>query len=310
MNKNIFYILLGITLLSVACTKDNGGDDTGTGETITEPFTEGIVEMGMYSHGIDLGYYIKNIDFSRDDTREQLESLIEEQGAEQDFISLFQAIGDQNPLAALVLTMNTVICDYYIKGETVLGKARGFGYIYDHFHDQGNDIGKIYMETDVQTDEISESDRRLSVEYAPSEQKDVNPNSSFDVDLFERTLLTKKENVEGYACDVTEYIPKGGNVNIPMKKLLVYTSTLFSSTINFTHPFYVPEAGGILRIDIFMENDAQATMEMRPYKITPQSIRETQLAIQHTEPVYAIDDVSWAWKSLGLFMSGWSTFED
>ncbi|HLT87695.1 MAG TPA: hypothetical protein VKZ57_08905 [Sphingobacterium sp.] len=312
VTKNFLYLSLSILFIVVACSKDNKEDDN-LGPVTTEPFTEGTVEMGMYSHGIDLGYYIKNIDFSRNDTREQLENLMKERGSEQDFISHFQAIGEQNPFAALVLVINTSICDYYIKGETVLGKAQGFGYIYDHFHDQGNDVGKIYMETDAQVAEIPESDRKLYVEYAPSAQKETNPNSSFDADLFDRKPLSKKENILGYACDVTEYTPKVGSTSpsgVIMHKILVYTSPLFSNTINFTHPFYVPEAGGILRVDIFLEDNEQPTLEMRPYKITPQPISETELVIQHTEPIYALDDFNWGMKSLAIFMSGWSTFED
>lgn len=318
MSKKALYVLLSIVFLSTACSIDDQEIEDND-EIVNTPFTEGIVEMGMFSHGIDIGHYIDHIDFSRNDTQEQLESLIAELGPENDLMSHFQAIGERNPMAAFVLMINTVISDYYIKDETVFGKSRGFGFVYDHFHDKGSDVGKIYMHTLASTPEIPEADRTLYVEYSPSEQAGTNPNSSFDVDLFDRQQLDRKENILGYACDVTRYTPKAGFTPPPadpanpiagpmIHQLVVYTSPLFSNTINFTHPFYMPEEGGILRVDIFLENSDQPTLEMRPYQITPQVISEAQLGIESTEPVYQITDFSWGWKSLAIFMSGWATF--
>lgn len=317
MNKNIFYILLSIALFSVACSKDSGEDDIGPVET--EPFTEGIVEMGMYSHGIDIGHYIRNLDFSRDDVAEQLEALIEEADGDYDLISHYQAIGENNPFAGLALMMNTVICDYYIKGETVFGKATGLGFTYDHYHDLQNDEGKVYMETQVQISEIPEEDRIVYTEYRPSEYNANNPNSPFDPEMFDRQILNTKENILGYACDVTVYTPKAGltppaDPGSPVSsaiyhKIVVYTSPLFSSTINFTYPFYVPEDAGILRVDIFFEEGDQPTMQMIPEKITAQSISEAQLTIQTAEPVHDYTDFSTGMKLLALFMSGWAVLD-
>lgn len=320
MRKAALYLWLGTAFFTAACSIDNQDDidDIDDNIELTDiPFTEGTVEMGMYSHGIDIGHYIKNIDFSRDDVREQMEALMEEAGPEQNLLSHFQQLSEQNPLAGLVLMFNTLISDYYIKDDIVLGKSRGFGFIYDHLHDKQQDEGKIYMKTLVATDEIPEADRQLYAEYAPSEQEAAGPNNTFDADFFDRQLLDDKENIHGYACNVSVYTPKAGYgtpdpenpLSAPMiRKLVVYTSPLFSETINFTHPFYLPEEGGILRIDMYMDNSDQPTLEMRPYAIRPGQVNAAQLAIDSAEPVYEITDMSWGFKSLAIFMSGWGTF--
>lgn len=316
MKKTSLYFWIGLVFFTAACSIDNQDDIEDIGEVKTEEFTEGIVEMGMFSQGTDIGHYIKHIDFSRDDTGEQLQALIAEAGAEDNFLSHFQQVGEQNPMAVLALMFNTVIADYYIKGEAVLAKSRGFGFNYDHLHDNRQDVGKIFMETLVSTDEIPEADRKISVDYSPSTQEGTSANTSFDADLFNREILDAKENVLGYACNVSVYTPKPEFVtpdpNNPMsqpmiRKLVVYTSPLFSNTINFTHPFYMPEEGGILRVDMYMENGEQPTLEMRPYTINQQTITDAQLNIERSEPIYQMTDFSWGFKALAIFMSGWGT---
>lgn len=317
LKKSTLVWTLGMLVLSTSCAIDDHEDITDEEEVINTTFTEGIVEMGMFTHGIDIGHYIKNIDFSRDDTREQFEELVAEAGPGNDLLSHFQRIGERNPMAVLALMFNTVISDYHIKDDMVLGKSQGFGFIYNHLHDQGRDLGKIYMESLTSTQEIPEADRKIYVEYAPSEQADVSPNTSFDAELFDREVLPATEPVLGYECNVSIYTLKPehapANPDNPMaypmiQKLVVYTSPMFSNTINFTHPFYMPEEGGILRIDMYMDNGEQPTLEMRPYKISPEKINPAQLEIETAEPVYAIDDFSWGFKALAIFLSGWGTF--
>lgn|SRR5690606_1307162 len=315
--KTTLFWALGLLVLITSCAVDDHDDIIDDEEVINAEFTEGIVEMGMFSHGIDIGHYIKNIDFSREDTREQLEELVAEAGLGNDLLSHFQRIGERNPMAGLALMFNTVISDYHIKDDIVLGKSRGFGFIYNHLHDQGKDQGKIYMESLTSTEEIPEADRKIYVEYTPSEQAGVNPNTSFEAELFNREELPDTAPVLGYECDVTVYTlkPEFASVNpdnpmvYPMiRKLVVYTSPLFSNTINFTHPFYMPEEGGILRIDMYLDESEQPTLEMRPYKISSEKLDPAQLEIETAEPVYGIDDFSWGFKALAIFMSGWGTF--
>src|SRR5690606_35908584 len=144
--KHLSRYLFIVLLLFSACAKtdsldpdDQAGDNT--------PFAEGTIEMGMYSHGVDLGFFIKQIDFSRDDVPEQFAELAENNEEAQAFLSLLETYSTNNPFAALGLMMNGVISTYYVKDDVVLGKARGFGYQFDNYHDARHDVGKVFMRT-------------------------------------------------------------------------------------------------------------------------------------------------------------------
>src|SRR3546814_15392450 len=106
--------------------------------------------MGMYSHEIDLGFFIKGIDFSRDDVSEQFAELAENNEEAQQFLALLQEYSSDNPFAALGLMMSANICPYYVKDDVVLGKARGFGYLFDNYQDAANDEGRVFLRTLVQ----------------------------------------------------------------------------------------------------------------------------------------------------------------
>src|SRR5690606_10216970 len=205
LRKSTLAWAFGVLVLSTSCAIADHADIIDEAEAVDTAFTEGIVDMGMFTHGIDMGQYIKHIDFTSVDTREQLEELIAEPGPGNGLLSHFQRIGEQNPMAVLALMFNTVISDYHIKDDIVLGKSRGFGFIYNHLHDQSKDQGKIYMESLTSTQEIPEADRKIYVEYVPSEQAAVSPNTSFDAELFDRQLLPETESVSGYECSVSVY---------------------------------------------------------------------------------------------------------
>lgn len=316
MTRLIFGVFaLWIGFLITGCSKGGDIPNPEEGEVITDVFAEGIVEMGMYSHGVDLGYFIDKIDFSRDDVGEQVADLIENTPSDQNLFALIEEVSERNPFVALSLIMNAVTCTYYVKNDVVFGEARGFGYEYDNFHDRRNDEGKVFIRTLVQTDEISEEDRELSLTYVPS--TDLGMGEGIEYDLYDRRVESRKENVNGYVCDVSTYTLKPGygppaadpGNPVPttpaVRKLVVYTSNLFNPTINFTHPFYLPEEGGILRIEVFYEDTATPTLVMSPKKITPRPITGEELQIRVKEPVYDVNDASVAWKLFAIFFSGW-----
>lgn len=316
----VFSLWIGLSLTS--CSKGGDGipDTEDNGEVVTDVFAEGVIEMGMYSHDVDLGYFIDKIDFSRDDVREQVEELIENTPSDQNIFTLIEELSERNPFVALSLMMNAVTSTYYVKDDVVFGAARGFGYEYDNFHDRRNDEGKIFIRTLVQTDEIPEEDRALSLTYVPS--VDLGIGEHIEHDLYDRRVESRKENVNGYLCEVSTYTLKPGYAPpaadpenpVPttptVRKLLVYTSKLFNPTINFTHPFYLPEEGGILRLEVFYENTDEPTFVMSPKEIIPRPVTGDELQIRVKEPVYTINDTSLAWKLFSIFFSGWGALEN
>ncbi|WP_028297298.1 hypothetical protein [Olivibacter sitiensis] len=314
--KNIFATFLAISLfLLVSCSKK---DDAQQPELPTEttPFTEGTIKMGMYSHGVDLGYFIERLDFSKDDVHEQFLALAQGAGDGQNMMALLQEVGQTNPFVALSLMLNANICTYYIKDNVVLGKATGFGYELDNYHDKGNDEGKVFLRTLVNSPDIAEEDRELSFSYVPSTDLGVGSGGTVDHTLYDRQTETNKETVAGYVCDVSTYTLKSAYIsetdpNNPLPqspqlyKLVTYTSSLFNNTINFTHPFYLPEDHGILQLEIYYEDSAEPTLVMKPTEIIQRPIAQTEMQITVKDPVYTFNDAEVAWKALAILFSGW-----
>jgi len=306
-------------LLVTSCAKNDPADpDNQPGDQT--PFSEGTIEMGMYSHGVDLGLFIREIDFSRGDAAAQFRELVETNEEAQQFMQRLQEYSVSNPFAAMGLMLNGVICTYYVKGDAVLGKARGFGFELDNYHDAGNDEGKLFMRTLVQTDDIPGPDRAVSVHYVPSEDLGVGSGGSIDASMYERSPASEKAVVAGYSCRVAtytlkpEYIPESDPESpLPPSpvcyKLVVYTSDAFHKTINFTHPFYLPEDAGILKLEIFYDNGAEPTLVMQPDDITPRVVTDAEMQVRVTDPVYEYGSTDVAWKMFAILFSGWGALD-
>jgi len=312
------FLCITLLFFSACSKKEPVSPDDKPGDTT--PFSEGTIEMGMYSHGVDLGYFIKNIDFSRNDVRDQFADLTQNSEEGREFAALLQEYSNANPFAALGLITNSVIATYYIKGEVVLGKARGFGYLFDNYHDVAADEGQLFLRSLVQTDEIPEEDRELSVSYVPSTDLGVGNGGAIELSMYDRQRLPDQE-VAGYACNVstytlkTEHIPEPDPGNpLPQSpvcyKLVVYTSEAFDKTINFTHPFYLPEDAGILKLEVFYDQGEEPTLVMQPEKITPRTITDAELQIEEVQPVYDFNNTAIGWKMLAILFSGWGAIGD
>ena len=277
---------------------------------IKEAFKEGTVEMGMFSGEIDFGKFIDQLDFTKSDVKIQFTSLVNSLPANENPLSLIQQLQTSNPLSALAATLSISKCTYIIKDQTVLGKAKGLGWNMDHLHNEQSDIAKMYLETVITGNQIAEADKKLYTSYIPSKDLGAGSRNELDLDNFIRKKQTKKVNVSGYECDVIIYEQKSQpsndqDITNPLNKLVVYTSPLFDKTINFTHPYYLPEQGGILRIDIYLEEKNTPTIVMKPVSINPRTVSDNELITRTASPQYEITDMNFGFKSLSIILSGW-----
>ena len=311
LNASLVIIL---PVFFMSCNNDK--DDAQPNEAvITEQFKEGIIEMGMFSGEIDFGEFIDQLDFSRADIKQQFTNLISSLPANKNPLTVIQNLQANNPLAALGATLSISKCDYIIKDQVVLGKATGFGWEMDHYHNRQSNIANMYLETLVQTNQIAEGDKKLYASYVPSQDLGAGNRSELDLNNYERKIQSKKVNVSGYECDVVVYEIKNqdggeGSIQNPLNKLVVYTSPLFDKTINFTHPYYLPEEGGILRIDIYLENKNTPTITMKPISINARQIADTELVARTATPEHSTTDMNFGFKSLAIILSGWGVLAD
>lgn len=311
MKKNIISSLLSVFILFSCNSSDENKLPDSDSEIINTPFTEGFVEMGIFSNDIDLGKLIGKIDFSKANIKEQYEKLIAHDADVKAIFDLIANMGNQNPLVAWAVTLNIAECTYNIKNEEVLGKVRGFGWSMDNYYNKSQDQAGLYLETLVQTDKIIEQDKKIYSSYKPSENKGSGAINDVDFSQFNREVKKDKQTILGYECDIVVYTPKIKDENAPMQlqKLVVYTSPLFSNVINFAHPFYLEEDQGILRLDVYYLNNETPTLVMKPKEIKEIKLTVHDLTNRATIPVYTQDDINWGFKALAIMMSGWGMLE-
>lgn len=311
MKKNIITSLLSLFILFSCTSSDENKLPDNTDGIMNTPFTEGSVEMGMFSNGLDLGKLIGKIDFSKSNIKEQYEQLITHDSDIKPIFDLITNMSKQNPLAAWAITLNITECTYNIKNEEVLGRVRGFGWRMDNYYNKPQDQASIYLETLAQTDQIAASDNKIYSSYTPSQNKGFGAMNEMDISQFTRESKKEKQNILGYECDIVVYTPKIKDENAPLQlqKLIVYTSPLFNNIINFSHPFYLDENQGILRIDIYYLNEEEPTLVMKPKAIKAHAITQQDLTSQTATPIYSADDLNWGFKALGIMMSGWGALK-
>lgn len=304
-------LLLLFFLFSCKSADENKLTDDNS-QVINKPFTEGIIEMGIFSNNIDLGKIIGKIDFSNANLKKEYEHLATHDADVKAIFDVIKNTGNQNPLVAWAMTMNISECTYYMKNKEVLANVRGFGWNMNNYHNTSQDKASIYLETLTQIDEIAVQDRKMYAEYKPSVNIGTNAVNNIDFSEFNRQAQNTKLNILGYKCDVIVYTPKTLHKNVPMQlqKIIVYTSPLFSNTINFTHPFYLEENAGILRLDIYYLNKEVPTLVMKPKAIKEQGITQQDLASKTATPIYSADDTNWAFKALAIMASGWRALEN
>ncbi len=75
MKKNIISSLLSAFILFSCNSSDENKLPDSNSEIINTPFTEGSVEMGIFSNDIDLGKLIGKIDFSKANIKENNTSI-------------------------------------------------------------------------------------------------------------------------------------------------------------------------------------------------------------------------------------------
>lgn len=313
MKKIITSIFITTIFLFYNCNSSDEIKPTEDNHTvINKPFTEGIVEMGIFSKDVDLGKIIGKIDFSREDITQQYQDLLTNDAEARAIFEVVEDTSNQNPLVAWAMSMNISECTYFIKDKVVLGNVRGFGWNMHNYHNTAEDKGSIYLETVTQLDKIAEQDRKIYTEFKPSENAGANATNTIDFSEFNRQVEPKKQNVLGYECDVIIYTPKKVDNTMPMQlqKITVYTSSLFSNIINFTHPFYLEENAGILRLDIYYLNNEEPTLVMKPKAIKEQVINQQDLTSKIATPIYSADDMNWGFKALAIMMSGWGAIEN
>lgn len=82
------------------------------------------------------------------------------------------------------------------------------------------------------------------------------------------------------------------------------SNSALKTVINFSHPYYLPEDNGIMRIDIYLNNAAEPTMAYEMVSVNKAPISDGMLVPKKTEPLYELTDMNYGMKLLGIMMGG------
>ncbi|WP_028297343.1 hypothetical protein [Olivibacter sitiensis] len=273
---------------------------------------EGTLTTRVTFAGVDMSPITEKIDYERGDVKEQMATLYKSIPAKD--LSRLQDMMEKNPMMGFALAMTPPQATIHVKDKVAFARTRGLGYEIQHYHNELTDEALLYTASLIQPDEA------VTASYKPSQGYEA---------LFtdDKRITTEKFNVEhspqtatvaGYACAISTYTPKslqadaGSAMGIPsvqVHKLVVYTSKDLPKGINFSHPYYLPEDHGIMRIDIYLDKGTEPTMVYEMTSVKKATIDDSMLVPKKTEPLYALTDINYAMKLLGIMMGGMTALD-
>lgn len=272
---------------------------------------EGVITSRVTVGGVDFGKIIEKIDYNKPHIQDQFSSLYKNLPP-QSLVKLQEVI-QKNPMMGLVLVMTPPQATIYIKGKVVNLTARGLGYQIQHYHDEQLDQASIY------TNSLIQPQNAVTSIYKPSEgYRELFGNGKYiNLEHFQIQRLSKTAIVANYPCAIATYTPKNTipstNQNaggLPIHKLVVYTNKDIPKGINFSHPYYLPENNGILRIDIYLDKGEEPTMVYEIVDIKKTMIGQNLLLPKKNDPTYVLKDPQYSMKVLGIMMQGMSLMQN
>ena len=279
--------------------------------SIAQQGFEGILTTRVSIAGTDMSAIIEKINYQKGHIQEQMASLYKTIPAPD--LSKLKAVMEKSPMMGMVLAMTPPKATIYIKNEIAVAKTKGLGYEIQHYHNEQSDEAFLYTQSLIQPGETVTAFYKPSQGYKAlfAENKRITPEH------FNIEHSSKSADVAGYSCAISTYTPKnlqpapGSEMGIPtvqVHKLIVYTSKNLPKGTNFSHPYYLPEDHGIMRIDIYLDDSNQPSMIYEIVSVKNTAVSEDMLVAKKTEPLYELSDMNYGMKLLGIMMGGMSAF--
>ena len=291
-------LLRALILLLIVCNNGN---------LFAQSNFEGTLTTRVTMAGVDMSLITEKIDYEKGNIQEQLATLYKLIPAKD--MARMQSMMEQNPMMGLVLAMTPPKATIYIKNGIAFAKTRGLGYEIQHYHNEQSDEAFLYTASLVQPGEA------VTAMYKPSQGYELlfADDRRITRENFSVERSSKTADVAGYPCVIATYTPKSlpsqkasvtGIPNTQVHKLVVYTCKDLPKGINFSHPYYLPEDNGIMRIDIYLNDGIEPTMVYEMVSVKKNPISDSMLVPKKTQPLYALTDMNYGMKVLGIMMSG------
>ncbi|MFZ4261664.1 hypothetical protein ACFRAE_06455 [Sphingobacterium sp. HJSM2_6] len=291
-------LLRAITLLTMLCC---------TAPIFAQSSFEGTLTSRVTMAGVDLSLVTEQIDYSKGNVQEQMQTLFKAIPP-ADFARL-RAMMEENPMMGIAMIMMPPKASIHIKNKITYAKTKGLGYEIQHYHNEQSDEAFLYTASLIKPSDA------VTGAYKPSEGYDAlfTEANRITVDKFNVERSTKTAQVAGYTCNISTYTTKSldpetpnsmGIPSVQVHKLVVYTSKELPKGINFSHPYYLPEDHGILRIDIYLNAKAEPSMVYEMTAVDKSPVNDSLLIPKKSEPIYTLTDMNYAMKLMGIMMGG------
>ncbi|RXK86919.1 hypothetical protein [Filimonas effusa] len=299
MKKIVVAVLLVMITVTVALAGD-------------PPF-EGTLTTKVLIGGVDLSVITENIDYSKGDIKQQITDAYKKLSKED--LERLKKLTEANPMMGMAIMMTPPKGTITIKGDVTVARTRGLGYEIAHYHNRGKDDAYIYTGSLTDTSNNATATYKPSAGYAALFAGDKLVNA--DEYIIEK--LPGTVSVAGYTCTKSVYTPKNPGANkqaavpgmpaMTLQKLVVYSSAALPADINFSHPYYLPEKNGVMRIDIYFDKNDTPAMVYEVVDVKKASVNDTALAVRKTEPLYDLaggNVMEYGMKLMGIMMGGLS----
>lgn len=291
--KSLGLTLMALTLCAVPVQRGNAQSNTDF---------EGVLTTLVTIAGVDISVLSEGIDYTKNNRAEQVAELYKKIPPAD--LARMQATLQKEPLLGMALMILPPKGTLYVKGNATLAHAKGVGYELYNYHNSDSDQGILYMGSLVMPSEV------ITANYKPSQDLDslFSKDKLITSDAFAIERTGKTETVAGYPCTISVYTPKSPAQvkNYKLRKLIVYTSKDMPKGINFSHPYYLPEDHGVLRIDAYMTDEDQPTAIYQITAVKKTAVSDDQLQPKKSQPVYSLTDMQYGLKALAIMMGGLS----
>ena len=271
---------------------------------------EGILTTRVTMAGIDLSTITEDIDYQKGNIPEQVAKLYSTIPAQD--LARMQKMMEENPMMGLAMVMTPPKATIQVKGPVAYIKTRGLGYEIQHYHNTQTNEAYLYTASLINPTEA------VTAAYKPSEGYEAlfKDEKRITTDKFKVERSTKTLDVAGYPCSISTYTPKtipassiAETAGLEIHKLVVYSNKDLPQGINFSHPYYLPEENGIMRIDIYLSESTEPTMVYEMTDVKKTAISDSSLTPKKTEPIYTLTDMNYSMKVLGILMGSMAAME-
>lgn len=286
--------MLPLLLIFYAC----GKNDTDTiPELVVEEFTEGKIEVEMSMPGNPILGILADFYLNLDPTRNvneqmeeyQMELSPEEREEYTQFKQTLEAGNSGLSQLAYILTMLNlpiVNSEIYLKDNEVTGRYETFTYMGENRMNDNTSKGQHSLRSRF------DSERKITFNYSEINlSEEGSMNTPINTDDFNIQQTGESTTIAGFPCTKSIYTPKGP-FSIEDFKLEVWTSPLMPKAVNFQHPYYLEESGGIMKIIIYLLPNEAYPIVYEFSNVNSRAVTSGEMAIQQFEPIYDFNEES------------------